>query len=122
MINSTYTYFMEFDLGPCCACQKTGASVRNIVSLPFIASQPGTGWGCVACELPADGALAVVCDHCLETHAPLRFATDGFAVDKGRVPIETLTEPYKHDLSRHKDQSQVEPKTMKAFKKQRNRR
>ncbi len=57
------------DLGPCCACGKSGPDVRNIMMLHVRAPVPGTGWGCFACKLPLNGAVAVLCDICLLTHA-----------------------------------------------------
>ncbi len=29
---------------------------------------PGTGWGCLVCDLPLDGAIAVACDACCEKY------------------------------------------------------
>lgn len=117
MVDPAYTYFINFDLGPCCACGKTGHSVRNIVALPFKAPQPGTGWGCTTCALPLDGAFAVVCDHCLHVHTPLQFAVDGLVADKGRTPIEQLCEPFRHD--KHAHAGEIKPMPKKKSKKQR---
>lgn len=75
------------DLGPCCTCG-TRSGVRNIVMLEQLAPLPGTGWGCAVCGLPADGAIAVVCDACLEQ--PITHACVGYA-DRGlRVPLTQL--------------------------------
>lgn len=53
------------DLGPCCACGRIGHSpVRNILLLDVQGLEPGRGWGCSVCNLPADGAIAIVCDDC----------------------------------------------------------
>jgi hypothetical protein len=89
-------------LGPCCICEaETGA--RTIVMLPVKGVIPGHGWGCVVCRLPFDGASAVVCGDCAEGLAsgtkPLRFACRGYPATEGRVPIDDLTEPHKHDES-----------------------
>lgn len=54
----------DLKLGPCCHCQKSGPSVRNVVMMTFRAPAPGSGWGCLECRLPNDGALAVLCDEC----------------------------------------------------------
>ena len=122
MIDPTYTYFMEIDLGPCCACGKVNlVTVRNIVALPYKAPQPGTGWGCTICELPLDGAFAVVCDHCMQVHTPLKFAVDGLVADKGRIPIDQVSEPFKHDNLRHAGEIKPMPKK-KSKKQRRNRR
>lgn len=113
MVDPTYTYFMEFDLGPCCACGKTGPTVRHIVALPYKAPQPGTGWGCSVCELPLDGAFAVVCDHCMQVHTPLQFVVDGLVADKGRVPIDQVSKPFQHDNLRHAGEIKPMPKNRK---------
>jgi len=89
------------DLGPCCCC---GSSVgaRNIVMLSKRASIPGTGWGCLICGLPADGAVYIACDACLETHSwrlPVE-VVKGDASSKGRQLISELSdERFDHDLS-----------------------
>ena len=88
-------------LGSCCACGKEGREVRNIIMLDLKAPVPGTGWGCVVCGLPSDGAVAVVCDSCLENHEPIRYACKGYAGQNVRVPVESLTEKFEHDCSRH---------------------
>lgn len=88
-------------LGKCCAC---GASekVRNIVMHDKYAPIPGTGWGCVVCGLPLDGAISVVCDHCLETRAEITLACRGYPSVNQRVPIEDLSrEFFGHDIHKH---------------------
>ncbi len=84
------------DLGACCACLCVGASVRNLVMLPVRAPVPGTGWGCVVCGLPNDGALAVVCDLCLDLNLEIVEAIDGYATKGQRVWRDTLTVPFDH--------------------------
>lgn len=121
MIDQGYTYFVEIDLGPCCACGATGPSVRNIVQLPFRAPVPGSGWGCAKCELPTDGALAVVCDRCRVNHTPLKFAVRGLAADKGRIEIEQVTRRFDHKRSAHADEIPAE-KARRKFKNQQHRR
>lgn len=56
----------NYDLGPCCNCGSTGDFVRNILMMKFTAPESGKGWGCFQCDLPNDGAVAVLCDGCLE--------------------------------------------------------
>ena len=53
------------NLGTCCVCRRT-IDVVNIVNLPYKTFIPGTGWGNVEYNLPADGAVAVVCNSCIE--------------------------------------------------------
>jgi hypothetical protein len=65
----------------------------------------GTGWGCIVCNLPLDGAVAVLCDGCLELVAagawPL-FVCRGWPVDHGRAPFAELSaDPFDHDLAAH---------------------
>lgn len=57
----------------CCSCGKTWHSwsveapgtLRNLVSLHKLAPVPGTGWEHLAIDMPAIGAVALVCDDCL---------------------------------------------------------
>jgi hypothetical protein len=63
---------------------------------------PGRGWSCLVCGLPADGAVSVLCDACLDPEvskggAPLKYACRGYPAHDGRVPIEALSEPFEHD-------------------------
>ena len=96
-------YFQAPDLGACCACGKTDASVRNIVALDRLAPQPGTGWGCVICNLPANGAIVVLCDACRQHANPPLYACDGYAADKKRIPLNELPAgEFRHDYSLHK--------------------
>jgi hypothetical protein len=92
------------DLGPCCICE-TRVGVRNVVPLPLRGPIAGTGWGCIVCNLPLDGAVAVLCDGCLELVAagawPL-FVCRGWPVDHGRAPFAELSaDPFDHDLAAH---------------------
>lgn len=93
------------DFGPCCACGKEDETVRNIVMLEVRASRPGTGWGCFVCGLPSDGALAIVCDSCLESRAYIADACDGYPTDKKRVPVKRLQGAFTHDLSKHPEET-----------------
>ena len=92
------------DLGPCCACRQRGPTVRNIVMLTFRAPLPGRGWGCFQCGLPSDGAIAVLCDRCLESSAPILDACAGYPASGGRVPRESLDIPFDHDMRFHEDE------------------
>ncbi|MBE9050663.1 hypothetical protein IQ243_09595 [Nostocales cyanobacterium LEGE 11386] len=88
------------DLGMCCGCGCTGETVRNIITLEKKAPVPGTGWGCLVCGLPSDGAVAVVCDDCLallQQHQDiLTHAVHGYPTEKGRCDIASLTGEFKH--------------------------
>jgi hypothetical protein len=93
----------QLDLGPCCACGRAGADVRNVVMLPkrVPRGHEGTGWGCCICHVPMDGASVVVCDACLAAQAPYREAMLGYPKAKQRCPIEALTEPFDHNRAYH---------------------
>lgn len=92
----------ELDLGPCCACEKLGPDVRNVIMLHRKGPTPGKGWGCLVCGLPLDGAVAVLCDDCLEAKAEIRFVCGGYPAQDGRMPLEDLPEErFEHDLSYH---------------------
>lgn len=92
-------------LGPCCICETT-AGVRNIVLLDRRSPMSGHGWGCIVCSLPADGAVAVLCDPCFaafnKTGRPLRFVCRGYPATEGRLLYAELpTERFEHDMARH---------------------
>ena len=91
-------------LGSCCICE-TYFGVRNIVMLDRRAPIAGHGWGCVVCGLPSDGAVAVLCDGCLELFQAggvCLFACRGYPAKDGRVPFADLSpEPFGHDEAKH---------------------
>lgn len=97
------TYDPSTALGSCCACGQEGPHVRNILQLDQRAPIPGRGWGCSACGLSLDGAVAVVCDACLEAQAPLRWACRGYPAHDGRIPIDQLVGTHHHDPSHHRE-------------------
>jgi len=90
----------EEDFGPCCVCEGF-ENVRNIVMLDKKNLELGSGWGCLVCHLAMDGALAVVCDDCIDAEAAPRFAVVGYLANKQRVKIEELTIEHKHDMRFH---------------------
>lgn len=89
------------DLGSCCACGEEGPSVRNVIALQLKASVPGTGWGCFVCDLPADGAVTVVCDRCIADQREPVYACDGHPAAKKRIRISELVGSHKHDPATH---------------------
>ena len=95
------------DLGACCRCGKHDSSVRNLINLSRRTSIPGTGWGCMVCNLPLDGASAIVCDECLEEvalqgPASLRYAIHGYPTAKERIEIDKLPPgEFKHTKEMH---------------------
>ena len=91
-------------LGSCCICG-THKKVRNIILLNRKCIVRGHGWGCCVCNLPRDGAVAVLCDTCMklfeEGRAKIKLACKGYPMDEGRVPIESLTEVHEHNTKIH---------------------
>jgi len=93
------------DLGPCCCCGGT-ENVRNIVMLSRRAPVPGTGWACMVCGLPPDGASYVACDHCVEANAKPREICFGYVGSGQRRPIDSLSpEVFEHDMALHRKES-----------------
>jgi hypothetical protein len=93
----------EYDLGACCACGEPGPTVRNLLMLPLHAPHPGTGWGCVVCGLPSDGAVAVVCDACLEAGRQPTEVCCGYPLERARIARAAMEYrgPFGHDLTKH---------------------
>lgn len=94
----------EPSLGRCCHCEREGPGVRvrSFVLLGVRSPKPGDGcWGCLQCGLPMAGAIAVLCDECLEHGLPAKLACLGPPGANRRVPIEQLTELFEHDMSKH---------------------
>lgn len=102
--------------GDCCGCGKVRDDVRNIIMLNREAPVPGTGWGCVVCGVPPNGAFAVLCDECCDLWQQsdpadhpdpiIRLVCVGFASDNKRVPIGTCTKPFGHDMSKHEGENE----------------
>ncbi len=95
--------------GPCCACRQE-RTLRNIVCMAFQGplNAHGKGWGCVVCGLPTDGAIAVVCDDCRESAAPILDVCSGYAADPGRAEAASLRDkPWAHRRERHGDEDGV---------------
>lgn len=101
MITDEMDAFGMPDLGACCACDKAGPSVRNIMMLDKRAPVAGTGWGCVQCGQPQDGTIAVLCDDCIRTKAPILDVCYGVPGEGRRMSIHALLEPFSHDMSQH---------------------
>jgi hypothetical protein len=90
------------DYGPCCACLKQKPTTRNLLMLPHRASVPGTGWGCIVCSLPPDGAVAIVCDDCLQSQRELQNVIFGYPMEKQRVGYEAVSHTkFKHTQELH---------------------
>jgi hypothetical protein len=92
--------------GPCCACGKPfpADSNVNLCFMDFRAPQPGTGWGCVVCGLPNDGAISVLCDACIARTDRVRMVCDGNPLGSGRLPRErAVVVPFAHDRKKHEE-------------------
>jgi len=87
----------DYRLGACCACGVEDTTVRNLLCLHQLAPVPGTGWGCLQCGQPQDGALAVVCDACLMADTPLQYAILGPVGEGRRIRIGELKGTFDHD-------------------------
>lgn len=95
----------NLNLGKCCICETEGKIVRNVITLNKKTPEEKGGWGCVVCGLEPRGAVAVVCDVCIELYAKdetkLKFACLGYPSENRRIEIEKLTETYEHISSKH---------------------
>lgn len=96
----------EINLGTCCNCGGRW-NVRNVFCLHQRTPEPGVGaWGCVVCGLPAEGAIAVLCDACAEQvlkhGARIEQAVLGEAAECRRIPVENLPPgKFDHDHEKH---------------------
>jgi hypothetical protein len=97
--------FESHDHGPCCHCEKRDRTVVNIVLLPLKALPGTNGWGCVVCDLPMEGAYAIICDACVDVPKVvenLKFAVLGDIGKGQRIPISSLIfGAHQHDHSKH---------------------
>jgi len=94
------------NLGPCCACERTGNDVRNIMMVHKKSPILGRGWGCFQCGLPQDGACYVLCDNCADKKAKPKFACKGWPGSDGRIPYEQLTGEHNHDMTKHPEREE----------------
>ncbi|MCL6578010.1 MAG: hypothetical protein K6T73_01305 [Candidatus Bathyarchaeota archaeon] len=98
------------DIGSCCACGKEDKTVRNLIMLNLKGHVSGAGWGCFVCGLPPDGAIAVICDECVERNVKtdeIKWVIKGYALEKGMGLRTELTEPFGHDMTKHQKEQEV---------------
>jgi hypothetical protein len=90
------------NLGPCCCCGNP-EGVRNIIMLDYQAAVPGTGWGCVQCGLPMNGASYVACDECVAAEREPMEAVLGYSQGKRRELIKNVyaRQRHAHDMTKH---------------------
>ncbi len=99
----------NLNLGKCCSCEKEHPSVRNAITLDKKTPEAKGGWGCFVCDLEPLGAVAVLCDECLDkmvqNQTVIKFACLGYPGENRRIEIEKLTEEWKHDMSKHPEEN-----------------
>ena len=92
--------YNEDDYGLCCICEGK-LDIVNIVNLPFKVKSE-SGWGCVVCDLPMEGAVSLLCSICIEDFVieDIKFLTYG---KTGRIPLPHEYERviHEHDMSKH---------------------
>lgn len=89
------------NFGDCCACGENTPSVRNIICHDLKGVSPGSGWGCVVCGLPPDGAVSVICDSCADRKNEIKFVCVGYPARNERLLVADCREPFAHDLRFH---------------------
>ena len=95
---------MKSEYGCCCICEST-QNVNNLIQLDYKVESE-SGWGCVRCGLPAEGAIAIVCDACIDKHGKSEDLEDKIKLLMNgikRIPAPPVSDrvPHEHDLSRH---------------------
>lgn len=102
------------NLGSCCICESE-EKVFNLIMLPYKGPPGSNGWGCVACNLPPQGAMAVICEKCgydliennedfqLTISQKVKFIVGGSGPqDNIRVPFDvSKAEVFDHNYSLH---------------------
>ncbi len=75
---------------------------QTMAEIEHVPSRTRTGWGCVVCHLPSDGAVAVLCDYCLGRDGPPNQVCRGYPMDGDRTPFAALDPaPFDHDPRFH---------------------
>ena len=101
---------MKSEYGCCCICEST-QNVNNLIQLDYKVESE-SGWGCMRCGLKAEGAMAIICDDCVEKHghepdleAKIKLLMDGTK----RIPVPPVKDrvPHGHDLSRHPEVAEL---------------
>jgi len=97
------------DLGNCCACLGT-QNVNNIMCMPFEGPPGFQGWGCMICGIPTRGAIAVLCDTCVELGAVPRYIVGGrFVSSTMRVTLDGFErKAFDHIEARHAEYDRIE--------------
>ena len=97
---------MDEYYGSCCVCEKPDTEL-NVFQMDYKNPVPSeSAWGCFTCNLPMEGAVAVVCDECVEAFPDeeiwdkILFLMDGAT---RRIPVPDVKDriSHEHDLSEH---------------------
>lgn len=98
-------------LGKCCCCEQENDSVSNLITLEKKTLDTKGGWGCFVCGLPSMGAVAVLCDDCLEKwmnkQFEIKFACLGYPGENRRIELVELTEVFEHDMTKHPEENEM---------------
>ena len=103
---------LDDNYGNCCVCEeKITDALANIFQMDYkvpvpSGTNPETGWGCFVCNLPMEGAVAVVCETCIRVYGEvsvwdqIKFLMDG---RDRRIPVPPVEERihHDHDYSKH---------------------
>ena len=104
IVDEGYQQDDEPDVGTCRQC---GAErPRNVVILTRRCATAGTGWGCVICCLPFDGAGTILCDSCIarwqNNARMIWWAVDGLPAENRRIRIRCLPAgTFDHNAAAH---------------------
>lgn len=87
------------ELGLCCCCDQRTARVLAGVNRQGVLR--GEGWGCMQCQLPANGLQVVLCLACLQESRPVLYGCCGFPAREDRWEIGDFEIEFEHRLELH---------------------
>lgn len=95
--------------GPCCACRRESSKLRNLVDMDFEhphwdRKPQRTVWGCFVCELPGKGAVAFLCDECIDAKEVKILdivAINSLYPDRLEITEEMRARVFQHDMRFH---------------------
>jgi hypothetical protein len=90
--------------GPCCCCEGDIPRQPRLMMLELEAPAGFKGWGCLVCRLPLRGAIAVVCESCIQAQRLPQFIAAGSDLyDNQRQRLDDTFEqkPFAHDPHAH---------------------
>lgn len=85
------------DYGTCCVCESE-MDECVLIQLDYKVESE-SGWGCLVCDLPMEGAMAVVCADCFDEYDDdledkIKFLMNGI---RGRIPVPPPESRIKHE-------------------------